>query len=110
MGYESKIYIVRKGYQLNRTFDKMEDGTEKRWAMKIAEINLGKISGPPSCFYTEAEDGKKIYKNTDSYIYADDGNPPIIADRYDRPLTECTVQELFDWVTQTIERDDFYGA
>lgn len=75
MGYESKIYIVRK-----TTMKGYEETADKFYAEKIAEFNMCKCP----CLADSLRD------KTNCYIYADDGNTPIIEDRYGDPLTETT--------------------
>lgn len=76
MGYESKLYIVEKS---SLTPDK--DG--KRYADVIAMFNMRK-------FY-ELSDVLGEQKETDCYIFADDGNTKILEDRYDQKLTESSI-------------------
>lgn len=112
MGYESKIFIVRKtgtGREVG------EDKKERTYAEKIAEINMCKIGGMPKCFYikppdiTEKNQGDPKARVTDCYIYHSDGNTVILKDCYGDPLAECTPQQLLKWVNERILNDDFYA-
>ncbi len=88
MGYESKIYVVRKS--------KYVDADGKRYAEKIAEFNLCKIYG--------VSDSLRRMPKTDCYIYADDGDTQIIEDRYGEKLTECTPEKLIELIEKDIEK------
>lgn len=83
MGYESRIYIVRKS-------ELIDDGG-KRYAQEIARFNMGKIP-----------DVSSILRNmpkTDCYICADDGSTEVIEDKYGEELTECTPSVLAYTIT-----------
>lgn len=88
MGYESKIYFVEKSnYNVQRTTT--DDTKGKNYAQIIASIDLGKLEGgKPACFK----------KETDCYIYADDGNTRLVKDRYGEPLTEVSIEGLWSWL------------
>lgn len=92
MGYESKIFIVRKGWV------KGEQG--KIFAQEIARFDLGKIYGVSDYLRNEPK--------TDCYIYSDDGNTEIITDRYGEELTECTPEKLIDLIEKDIEKGGEY--
>lgn len=92
MGYESKIYIVRKGHAFS--------GEEKRYAQKLVEFELGKVY--------EISGTLSNYSKTDCYIYADDGDTQIIEDRYGEPLTECGICDLISIVKQAQKVSDYY--
>lgn len=76
MGYESKLYIVEKS---NLTPDK----NGKRYANVMAMFDM--------CKFYELSDILREQKETDCYIYADDGNTKIVKDRYDQKLTEASI-------------------
>ena len=80
MGYESKIYIVKKHSRLSIDED-------KSYAEVIAMFDLKKCS-PINEFIAER------LPATDCYIYADDGNTPIIEDCYGKPLREISVDKM----------------
>lgn len=80
MGYESKIYFVRK----SRPFRE----EEKRYAQVLCMINLSKIGGCPKCFG----------KETDCYFYGPyGGNQEVLKDRYDDPIKESSLTDLAAW-------------
>lgn len=80
MGYESKIYIVKKHPRLSIDED-------KSYAEVIAMFDLKKCS-PINEFIA------KRLPETDCYIYADDGDTPILEDCYGEPLKEISVDEM----------------
>lgn len=80
MGYESKIYIVKKHPRLYTDEDKC-------YAEVIAMFDLKKCS-PINEFIAER------LPETDCYIYADDGDTRILEDLYDEPLKEISVDEM----------------
>jgi hypothetical protein len=92
MGYESKIYIVRK-------FDSTSS-ENKRYAQKIAEFDLCKVCG--------ISDTLRYMPKTDCYIYADDGDTEIIEDRYGCELTECRPDTLIELIEADIEKNGEY--
>lgn len=94
MGYESKIYIVRKSEYAYF----YEEG--KRWAEEIAMIDMCK------CY--ELSGVLRSKPETDCYIYADDGNTKILEDRYGMPLTETPLREAVQIVKDVIE-NSIYG-
>lgn len=90
MGYESKIYVVKK----SNSFD--ENG--KYWASKIAELDM-----------SNSGDFRNIFKKeTDCYIYADDGNTPIFEDKYGEQLKEATVDDVVKWLDDIISDGEDY--
>ena len=89
MGYESKIVIVE-----HLPHAKFDDD-KKLFAEKIVEVRMSKMGGRPSCFARE----------TDLYYYMDDGNTQVLEDKYDEPLRECEIPELYKWLLETMERD-----
>lgn len=90
MGYESKIYVVSK-YNCFEEYGKY-------YAERIAELDMSKCGSFYSVFA----------KETDCYIYADDGNTPILEDKYGDPLTEATVEDVANWLEKTISSGEDY--
>lgn len=80
MGYESRIYIVRKGRSV-------DPDIHKRFSEVLAVFNLGKVS-------PELEDWYRCWRETDCYIYADDDNTEILEDCYGDPLREIDMMDL----------------
>ena len=89
MGYESKIYIVKKS-----SFSWEDDG--KKYAEQIAMIDMCK------CY--ELSDILRNKPKTDCYIYADDGNTQIVEDCYGKPLTETPLHEAVQIVKNVIAK------
>lgn len=90
MGYESKIYVVNKWHGSE------ENG--KCYAEKIAELKMSKCGDFCSVFS----------KKTDCFIYQDDGNTPILEDKYGDELKEAAVDDVVDWLKTTISGGEDY--
>lgn len=94
MGYESRLYIVRKC--------KIQISPESglRFAQKIAMFNLGKVP---------AVSGKmRACKNTDAFIYADDGNTEIVQDDYGEALKEVPLADAIEIMEYAERTEDYY--
>lgn len=89
MGYESKLYIVRK------THVRRNEGI---CAEKIAEFSLSKCPPIESCMEKQQE--------TDCYIYADDGITKILEDRYGKKLTEAPLSTVIAAIEKAIQDGD----
>lgn len=89
MGYESKLYFVRTSPHA------LHGEHEHRYAEKIVEINMCKVGGMPSCFK----------RPTNWFIFADDGNTEILEDKYEQPLYECEIEDLYQWLVNTMDAD-----
>jgi hypothetical protein len=92
MGYESKIYIVRKSGYFRRD-------EEKQWAEDLAIIDMSK------CYELSSILCKK--PATDCFIYSDDGNTRIEEDRYGSPLTETPLHEALQIVEDVIAKTPY---
>ena len=85
MGYESRIYIVRK----------TEAGmfyTDMKYGQIIARFDLGKVGYIP-CFQ----------KDSEYYIY--EGNEAIKKDLYGDTLKQCSLEDIVAWVN-SLKRDE----
>ena len=91
MGYESKLFIVRKT-NVRRNDD--------IWAEKIAEFDLAKCPPVAGCM--------KKQPLTDCYIYADDGNTRIYEDRYGDNLTEAPLSTVIAAIEKAMQNGDDY--
>ena len=91
MGYESRIYIVRK----TDTIGWRNPGM--RFAEVLMTFNLGRIS-------VDLERWLHKQRPTDCFIYADDGNTEIIDDRCGDPLREIDLIALRQALLLEIER------
>lgn len=84
MGYDSRVYIVKK------TGLFPENG--KTYAQTLSVIEMG--VAPEMC---------SIFKDeTDCYIYSGDDESMIFYDCYEKPLTECSIPKVLDF----LERDE----
>ena len=92
MGYESKIYVVEKSNRLVRE--------ERRFAKVIAVFDL--------CVFCPFADKFTILPATDCYFYADDGDTKVIKDRYDKHLTESTVDYAINVLEELIANGETY--
>lgn len=84
MGYESKLYVVKKSRMREMVSDDFP--VPMYWGEVIAVFNLCKMGDHVSAKF-------RNYPNTDAYIYADDGNTRITEDLYGDPLTEIPVPD-----------------
>lgn len=92
MSYKSRYYIVAK----SKSGFECEKG--KRWAEKIAEFNMCKFMDFANFFK----------KETDCFIYSDDGNTPILKDSYDDPLKELPLKEALETIEFLERTKDYY--
>lgn len=93
MGYESRLYIVQKTTSFGCD-------TNLRWAEKIAVFNLCKVPA--------VSDKMRAYKETDAFIYADDGNTEITTDDYGKPLKEIPVADAIVILEAAAEHDNYW--
>ena len=92
MGYESKLYVVRKSKNFY--------GEDKRYGEKIAEFDM--------CKFYALSDKLRKQPNTDCYVYADDGNTRIIEDCYGEELTEATPKFVIDVLEKILADGEDY--
>ena len=90
MGYESRIYIVRKSNQYDPDIGKV-------WAEVLMAFNLGKVT-------SELEDWYKKQQPTDCFIYKDDGNTVVLEDEYGNPLREMDLIDCYNAISDEIDR------
>ena len=78
MGYESRLFVVEKkpGFDEKKPF----------WGEVIAIFDLRVCTPISSVLRNKPE--------TDCYIYSDDGNTQILEDRYGKPLTEASLDDV----------------
>lgn len=93
MGYESKLYIVQK-------YDITDDEIGKKYAEVLAVFNMCKFSDL-SVILTKQ-------KETDCYIYADDGNTRIVEDKYDEKLTEASIPFVISTLEKILDAGENY--
>lgn len=94
MGYESRVYIVKK----SGLYSRADDGSRKCWAEKISMFNMCKAGDFPSVFK----------KETTCYIYDDGGDAQVLKDCYDKPLTEASVDDVIQWLETEGEKEDYW--
>ena len=93
MGYESKIYIVRKAGVI-------KDKNGCIYSQVIAMFNM--------CKFPALSKALKDKPETCYYFYADDGNTEVLEDCYGKPLTEATVKYVIDLLEKEIEKGEDY--
>lgn len=94
MGYESRLYVVEKSRSKYTV-----KGKELLWAEKIAMFDLCKV-------YAVSDKMCKA-KDTDCFIYADDGDTEIVDDCYGDALTEMTIKEAVQILEEAAAKDDY---
>lgn len=92
MGYESRLYVVEKS--------DIRNDTGKIYAGVVAMFNICK------CY--ELSDILTKQKETDCYIYADDGNTKIVKDMYGEKLTEVSVSFVISTLEKILEGGETY--
>lgn len=80
MGYESRLIFVHKS---NLTLN----SNNRQFAEVICTLDMCKLGGRPKCFD----------KETDCFFYLPgDGNKMVLKDRYNDPITECSLRDCFN--------------
>lgn len=92
MGIESKIFVV------NKYDSSLKDGEDKKFAQVIATYEAREFPALRAMFS----------KPTDCYIFADNGNTEIHEDKYGEPLTEASVEEVVNCLTNLTGEDKTY--
>lgn len=95
MGYESKLYVVEKTGCIDDF-----NGKQKRYARVIAMFDM--------CRIDFLSDMLREAPETDCYIYADDGDTPILEDCYGRSLTEVSVDEIVNFLGAAVIEGETY--
>lgn len=93
MGYESRIYIVRK----TSIYD---EELTKRWAEKIAVFDM--------CKYPRLADLMRSKPVTDCYIHAYDSEKDIVEDCYGEQLTEASVSDVISVLEKDVANGENY--
>jgi hypothetical protein len=81
MGYESRFYVIEKST--------LKPDNGKVFSSIIAMFDMCKLGYESSTMKLVQK-----AKETDCYIYADDGNTKILKDKYDEFLKEIPVDDL----------------
>ena len=90
MGYNSKIFVVEKTMMYPN-----EEG--KMFAIIIASIEMAVFP-----------DLREVFKKeTDCYIYADDGETELTKDMRDDPLKEATIDAVIECLEQFEEKEHY---
>lgn len=91
MGYESRLYVVRKG-----NFRAEIEGKEMFVAEKVAMFDLCKVPN--------VSEKMREYPATDCYIY-ENGNNETIEDCYGEPLREIPICDAIKILEEAAERE-----
>jgi bisphosphoglycerate-independent phosphoglycerate mutase (AlkP superfamily) len=94
MGYDSRIFVVEKSN--GAAFEKHG----KKYAEIIAKVEMCKFPDLRELFT----------KETDCYIYGDDGNTELLEDCYGDPLTEATIEEVIICLEKSEEKEHYRRA
>lgn len=94
MGYESKVYIVEKGHI------GMTKESDKHYSNVIAMFDV--------CKFPSLSDYMRAKPETNCYFYADDGDTRVTEDRYGKPLTEASVDEVITVLEAIIGKGEKY--
>lgn len=93
MGYESRIYIVRKT-------SLKDDNLGKTWAEKIAMFDM--------CKYPNLADLMRHKPATDCYIYKDNSEAVLTEDVYGEPLTEASCSDVISVLEKDVANGEIY--
>lgn len=94
MGYDSRIFVVEKS-----SGAALEEHS-KKYASVLARVEVCKFPNLVSVFK----------KETDCYIYSDDGNTEILTDCYGEPLKEATIEEVIKCLEESEEKEHYRRA
>ncbi len=89
MGYENRLYIVNK--------TSIHDDKNMVFGEIIAMFNLSKVNSVASRFHH--------YPDTNTYIYADDGDTRILEDEYGDKLREIPIDDAIKIIEEAAEED-----
>lgn len=92
MGYESRLYVVRKGNILENI-----NGKEMVWAEKIAIFNLCKVPA--------VSDKMREYPNTNAFIY--EGDDEVTKDCYGEPLKEIPLCDAIEILEEAAKNSSY---
>lgn len=92
MGYESKLFVVQKSY--------FREDPGKNYAEVIAMFHM--------CKFPFLANFMCSAKETNCYIYADDGNTRIEEDMYGKPLTEAPVNDVITVLERALNNGEDY--
>jgi len=92
MGYEQKFFIV------DETTSKGLENPDKKWAQVIAMYDYCKDNRLTNFV-------EKNGKDSDCFIFADDGNTEIAEDHYGEPMKEVDIDLLIEYLEK--HADDY---
>lgn len=95
MGYESKLFVVKKCSYLTQNID----GEEMVWGDVIATFDLKKAY--------EVSDKMRRFPSTNCYIYTVGADVPIVDDAYGNKLTEMSLEEACTILKQAWRQEDY---
>lgn len=94
MGYESRLYIVEKTPICDNI-----NGKRLRYAQVVATFDLCKVYDVSAKLLE--------YHDTSCFIYTDDGNTPILEDRYGKPLKEIPINNVIKIIEEVAKTDNY---
>jgi len=94
MATENKIFIVEKHLSNIESAGK----AFRYWGDVIAMYNFCKCP----------ELDRLFKRDTDTYIYAEDGDTRITVDRYNNPLREADISKVIKAVKKIIKHEDYW--
>lgn len=96
-GHE-KFYHYRDDGNTRTYFDKSAMGSEdlvtRKYANPIAQMDLCKVGRLPT-------------KESEYFVYADDGDTPVVTDRYGEYLGQMSLRQFIAWVYKEMEESDY---
>lgn len=92
MGYESKLYVIKKS---DLALSSVDD--KKKFAEIVAMFDLCKVG----------IDFSK-YPPTEHYIYAEGGDEETHEDKYGDPLRELTLEEVVKEIEKAMDKEPSY--
>lgn len=95
MGYESRLYIVKKSDIWHKVDTTNGDVKDMRWGEVIAMFDLSNVGG--------LREAIKNYPATDTFIYV--GENQEIDDCYGDPLKEIPIKDMADIIEKIAEDD-----
>lgn len=95
MSYESKIYICHKSPYKDEILN-----PGKYWAQIVAMMDV--------CAYESVSSILREKPVAESFFFSDDGSTMVETDKYDKPLTECSLEELLEILQEEIDKGENY--
>lgn len=86
---DSETVVFNKPLKVKRN-----EVVTRKYASPIVQLDLCKVGSLPT-------------KESEYFIYADDGNTPVIVDRYEDFLGQMTLQEFINHIDREIQTSDY---